>query len=104
MPYGKTPENVTDFSRITPCGENCEGCEHKISGEGKGCLETEGKCVKMWDKECYVFQCCKRHNVPFCGLCANFPCGWLIEKQPVPGYRFPSAKFSKNIQRKDKER
>lgn len=75
-----TAETAIDFSRITPCGENCDACRRKADGECKGCLETDGKCVKMWEKECYVFQCCKKHNAPFCGLCGEFPCKWLLEK------------------------
>lgn len=75
----QNPSNP-DFSKITPCGENCSVCVHKTAGQCRGCLETDGKCVKMWENECYVFNCCKKHNVPFCGLCGDFPCKWLAEE------------------------
>lgn len=71
---------IADFKNITPCGENCASCEHLISGECHGCKTTEGRCVKMWDDGCYVFACCGEHNVPFCGLCREFPCEWLVTK------------------------
>lgn len=69
-----------DFSEITPCGENCHNCGHKKNNECKGCLEAHGKCVKMWESDCYVFKCCEEHMVKFCGLCCDFPCNWLLEK------------------------
>ena len=73
-------EKQLNFSQVTPCGENCAVCQYKINGDCRGCLETDGRCVKMWEKECYVFQCCKKHSVPFCGLCGELPCQWLLEK------------------------
>ena len=72
--------NEINFNNITPCGENCSGCEHKIKGDCKGCRETEGKCIKMWSNGCEIFECCKKHKVHFCGLCNDFPCSWLSNK------------------------
>ena len=69
-----------DFKNITPCGENCELCEHKSNNGCQGCKETDGKCVKMWKDGCYVYKCCIEHDVPFCGLCKEFPCKWLVTK------------------------
>ncbi|MDE6725509.1 MAG: DUF3795 domain-containing protein [Ruminiclostridium sp.] len=69
-----------DFSKITPCGGNCTDCGHFISGECKGCLSKEGRCVTLWNGGCEIFACCKRHNVKFCGLCGDFPCHWLQNK------------------------
>lgn len=70
----------TDFSKITPCGGDCSGCAHFISGECMGCLNTGGRCVKMWERGCEIFNCCEMHAVKFCGLCPDFPCNWLENK------------------------
>ena len=69
-----------DLSKITPCGGNCTDCQHFISGECKGCLSEEGRCVTLWKQGCEIFACCKGHNVRFCGLCGEFPCEWLENK------------------------
>lgn len=69
-----------DFNFITPCGENCNGCEHLINKSCEGCIESQGKCIKMWSKGCEIFKCCNVNHVSFCGLCDEFPCQWLIEK------------------------
>lgn len=71
---------TTDFSKITPCGGDCSSCEHFISGECKGCLSEEGRCVHLWKEGCEIFRCCKSHDVKFCGLCPEFPCQWLESK------------------------
>ena len=42
-------EKPFDFSQVTPCGENCAGCQHKISGACSGCLETEGRNVTFFN-------------------------------------------------------
>ena len=63
-----------DFDKITPCGGDCTGCRHFLDKECEGCLKTDGKCVKMWEKGCSIYDCCKKNSVKFCGLCANFPC------------------------------
>lgn len=69
-----------NFSKVTPCGGNCDGCEHLKSGECRGCRETAGECVKMWQDGCQIFKCCLEHNALFCGLCNEFPCKWIINK------------------------
>lgn len=69
----------TDFYELTPCGGNCTGCEHFRSGECKGCIQSGGECVKMWDKGCEIYKCCQSHGVTFCGICGEFPCEWLKE-------------------------
>lgn len=63
-----------DFDKITPCSGDCSGCRHFLDKECEGCLKTDGKCVKMWEKGCSIYDCCKKNSVKFCGLCANFPC------------------------------
>ncbi len=73
---------MTDFLKITPCGGCCVDCAHFKNGECKGCIETNGKCIHMWQGSngiCKVFQCCTEHDVSFCGLCSEFPCKWLEE-------------------------
>lgn len=70
----------TDFSKLTPCGGYCEDCNSFNNGECKGCLETEGKCIHMWQESkgvCKVYACCKEKAIDFCGLCGDFPCVWL---------------------------
>lgn len=70
----------TDFSKITPCGGNCTGCDYYKKGDCLGCIKNGGKCVKMWQNGCEICECCKKHNVLFCGLCDDFPCQWIINK------------------------
>ena len=69
-----------NFSEITPCGGNCGGCKHFISGDCIGCLKNGGECISMWQNGCDIFRCCKKHNAKFCGLCGEFPWDWLINK------------------------
>lgn len=71
---------MTDFDRITPCGGDCTGCSYYLGGNCKGCRENGGKCVSMWENGCKIFECCSLHNALFCGVCAEFPCGWLESK------------------------
>jgi len=72
---------MTDFNTLTPCGECCVGCPKKASGFCAGCMESAGNC-REWPESggCPIFYCAARHGVPFCGLCAEFPCEWLPEK------------------------
>ena len=69
---------MTDFSQITACGENCEGCPKKQDGRCPGCIEADGY-VPEWAESgrCKVHACTREHGVQFCGLCAEFPCGKL---------------------------
>ena len=72
---------MTDFSTITACGECCAGCTKKAQGLCGGCIETDGHCQE-WAQSggCPIHACTRRHGVPFCGLCSEFPCQWLVEK------------------------
>ena len=67
-----------DFTRITACGECCDGCGKKSSGACPGCIEADGR-VPEWSgsSRCRVHACARDHGVQFCGLCAEFPCGRL---------------------------
>ena len=64
-----------DFSRITACGECCDGCEKKRDGRCPGCLEADGY-VPEWRESgrCRVHACARAHGARFCGLCPAFPC------------------------------
>lgn len=68
-------EQKIDFSKITACGECCEGCGKQLEGQCKGCIEADG-CVPEWagSGRCKVHACAREHGVQFCGLCAEFPC------------------------------
>lgn len=35
-------EPMIDFTTVTACGECCIGCEKKIDGICKGCIEADG--------------------------------------------------------------
>lgn len=67
-----------DFSKITACGECCDGCQKKKDGICKGCIEADGY-VPEWagSGRCKVHACTRKHNVQFCGLCVCFPCDEL---------------------------
>ncbi len=69
-----------DFNNVTPCGGSCIGCTHYRSGECEGCRNNGGICVSMWENGCAIYECCKKHSVLFCGLCAEFPCEWIVCK------------------------
>ncbi len=70
-----------DFTKITACGECCEGCSKKDSGVCKGCIESDGHCEE-WAQSgiCPIHKCARKHGVQFCGLCECFPCDWLVKK------------------------
>ena len=69
-----------DFSKITACGECCDGCQKKKDGICNGCIESDGY-VPEWSGSgrCKVHACTRNHNVQFCGLCDCFPCDKLTE-------------------------
>lgn len=69
-----------DFTKLTACGGDCSGCGHFISGDCTGCRANGGKCVKMWEDGCEICRCCREHDVPFCGLCPEFPCTFISDK------------------------
>ena len=66
---------MTDFSTITACGECCTECPTKLDGRCLGCIEADGR-VPEWaaSGRCRIHACTREHDVPFCGLCAEFPC------------------------------
>lgn len=55
--------------------------QKKEEGLCQGCIESDGNC-KEWAEsgECPIYKCAQKHEVSFCGLCAEFPCKWLAEK------------------------
>ena len=67
-----------DFATITACGECCTGCQKRIDGICKGCIEADGY-VPEWagSGRCKVHECARKHNVQFCGICDEFPCEQL---------------------------
>ena len=71
---------MTDFSVITACGESCVRCPKKADGRCPGCIEADGR-VPEWAESgrCRVHACTREHQVPFCGLCVEFPCDKLTE-------------------------
>lgn len=69
-----------DLTKLTACGGDCSGCKHYIEGYCTGCRDNGGKCVKMWEHGCEICRCCREHNVPFCGLCKEFPCKFIPDK------------------------
>lgn len=73
--------NPIDFNAVTACGECCTGCPKKQSGICQGCIETDGNCTEWTQSNgCPIHQCAREHAVPFCGLCKDFPCEWLVKK------------------------
>ena len=66
---------MTDFTRITACGECCHGCPKKADGRCPGCIEADGQ-VPEWagSGRCRIHACARAHHVQFCGLCEAFPC------------------------------
>ncbi len=70
-----------DFSKVTACGECCEGCEKKKEGQCQGCIESDGHCKEWMNSgQCPIHKCAREHKVQFCGLCAEFPCEELPKK------------------------
>ena len=71
-------EQSIDFTTITACGECCTGCQKRIDGICKGCIEADGY-VPEWagSGRCKVHECARKHNVQFCGICDEFPCEQL---------------------------
>ena len=74
---------MTDFTTITACGECCTECPKKLDGRCPGCIEADGR-VPEWAESgrCRVHACTREHQVTFCGLCSEFPCGKLPELMP----------------------
>ena len=64
---------------VTPCGECCDGCGHKLGGTCAGCRNTHGRECAMWENGCAIYACAEKHNVYHCGFCNEFPCRWLVE-------------------------
>ena len=84
---------MTDFHRITPCGECCDGCRKMADGQCRGCIETGGHCEEWAGSGiCPTYACCMAHSVPFCGVCPDYEAlcwlfGWEEEAKTVAGYR-----------------
>lgn len=76
-------EKRIDFSRITACGECCDGCAKKRSGDCPGCIQADGR-VPEWAQsgECRVHACARAHEARFCGVCGMFPCDRMEEMMP----------------------
>lgn len=57
------------------CGVDCSACGDLAAGKCPGCRMTE------WPDgdECPPVACCRAKGVPFCGGCAEFPCGMMRE-------------------------
>jgi hypothetical protein len=74
---------MTDFSKITACGECCERCAKKKDGRCLGCIEAKGR-VPEWAQSgiCRVYACCEEYQAQFCGLCSEFPCEKLPQMIP----------------------
>lgn len=72
---------IIDFAAVTACGECCTGCVRKAAGSCRGCIESDGHCEE-WTQSggCPIHRCAREHHVPFCGVCDNFPCNWLVNK------------------------
>lgn len=72
-----------DWSAVTACGEDCSGCAKRLAGDCPGCIAADGV-VPEWRESgrCRVHACTRRHGVPFCGLCAAFPCTELTAMIP----------------------
>lgn len=70
-----------DWLTVTACGECCSGCKKLESGICKGCIASDGHCEE-WTQSgrCPIHACASEHRVPFCGLCSEFPCDWLLAK------------------------
>ena len=66
---------MTDFSSVTACGECCRECPKHADGRCPGCIEADGR-VPEWAEsgQCKIHACTRAHQVPFCGLCEEFPC------------------------------
>lgn len=74
-------KKVEDFSVITACGECCVGCAKKAEGRCRGCIDEDGHCQEWAESGgCPIHKCTREHGVQFCGLCAEFPCEWLVKK------------------------
>lgn len=73
-----TPIN---WKNVTACGECCEFCQKRKEGICKGCVVSDGYCEE-WTQSgrCPIHACASAHQVPFCGLCGDFPCDWLLSK------------------------
>ena len=67
-----------DFSRVTACGECCDGCDKFRDGACPGCIEADGV-VPGWSESgrCRVHACTREHHVQFCGLCREFSCSGI---------------------------
>lgn len=50
----------------------------KVSGICKGCIEADGYVPEgAGSGRCKVHECARNHNVQFCGICEEFPCGQI---------------------------
>ena len=72
-----------DFSRVTACGECCDGCGKFRDGVCPGCIEADGA-VPEWSESgrCRIHTCTREHHVQFCGLCREFPCSSIESMIP----------------------
>ena len=60
------------------CGLLCSQCGYRESTGCKGCVRIE---KPFWGEKCPVKSCCEERRLDHCGLCGDFPCGQLLERE-----------------------
>lgn len=93
--HGLSKKRQRELLITTYCGLDCVGCEWKENACCGGCVDTRGLPFHCKDEPCPIAACAIKKDIPFCGLCVEYPCGLLnaYSCDPVHGDTPPGARI-----------
>lgn len=60
---------------ISKCGFYCGSCSLYTNGACKGCR------MQHSEGDCFTFDCVSNKGIEYCGLCEDFPCDDIINRE-----------------------
>lgn len=64
-----------DETLLGKCGFYCGSCPTYIQGSCAGCTDEHGL------GDCYTRDCVLKQGITACGMCRDFPCNIILEKE-----------------------
>ncbi len=77
--HGFSKKQRQEVLVTTYCGLDCINCEWKEPCHCSGCIATKGMQFHAEKDPCPVAACAMEKDIPFCGVCEDFPCKLLTE-------------------------
>jgi len=77
--HGLSKKKQQEALVTTYCGLDCTNCQWKEPCGCNGCVSTKGFPFHCKEEACPVALCAISKGLPFCGMCADFPCQLLTD-------------------------